>query len=270
MKSIQDFLRSKQRGQKITMVTCYDYTSAEIVARSKIDCILVGDSSSMVMHGASNTTESTLDQIRVHTRSVARVSDHPFLIADLPFMSYRKSLKDTMCSIEILVRSGAQAVKLEGADGNLEAILHSVQSGVPVMGHLGLTPQHVHQLGGHRVQGRDPVSHQKIIEDALSLEKAGCFALVLECVPATLAEKITNQLTIPTIGIGAGPKTSGQVLVWQDLLGLQIGHRPKFVKPYLNGAELFEKSLNQFVSEVHSGAFPLAEQCYEEFSYASD
>ena len=270
MKSVLEFQARKEQGWPISMVTCYDYSSAVIVSQSKVDCILVGDSASQVMHGAKNTTGATMEQMILHTRSVAQAENHPFLIADMPLMSYRKGLSQAMENIEALVRAGAQAIKLEGAKGNLEVIQHSVHSGVPVMGHLGLTPQHVHQLGGHKVQGKDPEQHPEIINDAIRLQEAGCFAVVLECVPATLAKTITQNLKIPTIGIGAGSDTNGQVLVWHDLLGLNLGHRPKFVKSYLEAGQLFKDCLNQYVVEVVSGDFPKAEQSYKVRSYASD
>lgn len=261
MKSILDFIAIKNTQKKFTVVTCYDYSFAKIIDNSDIDCILVGDSAAMVMYGYPDTTHATLDMMVAHTQAVARGSKK-FLISDMPFMSYRKSLHDTMCSVEALIRAGAQAIKLEGSTGNLETIQHIVASGVPVMGHLGLTPQHIHTLGGFKLQGKNQSAQELIFQQALLLEKAGCFAIVLECIPAELAQRITAALTIPTIGIGAGLETDGQVLVLQDLLGLQNTARPKFLKTYLNGYEIIQNSLKQFAEEVSLKQYPSIEYSY--------
>lgn len=261
--SIHDFQARKQKGEKLTMVTCYDYCFASIMNHSNVDCILVGDSLAMVMHGYPTTLNATVELMEHHVRAVAKGAPHKYIIGDLPFCSYRKSLSQTIEAVETLMRAGAHAVKLEGADGNLEAVRHIVDSGVPVMGHLGLTPQSLHALGGFKVQGRRPEAAQKIFEDAKALEAAGCFALVLECVPADLAQEITDALTIPTIGIGAGPHTSGQVLVLHDLLGLSQSFKPKFLKTYLNGFDLVREALNAYDSEVKKTVYPnLKEHCY--------
>lgn len=257
MRSIHDFLKMKKAGEKIAMITCYDYTSALIVANTTIDCVLVGDSSSMVMHGAPNTTFSTVVQIATHTHAVSKGIQHQFIIADLPFMSYHKSKEKTLEAVEAFVRAGAHAVKLEGASAqSIESIHAIISTGVPVMGHLGLTPQHVHQLGGFKVQGKTKEAAKHLIEQAKNLEAAGCFCIVLECIPAALAEQITQHLSIPTIGIGAGPGTDGQVLVFHDLLGLEKKLTPTFVKRYLEGEALFTKSIEQYVQDVKSHQFP--------------
>ncbi|MFI4938608.1 MAG: 3-methyl-2-oxobutanoate hydroxymethyltransferase [Candidatus Berkiellales bacterium] len=262
--NITDFYRMKQNNQKITMVTCYDFTAAQIIAQSNIDCILVGDTAAMMMHGHKTTLPATVEMMIQHVAAVARGAENKFIIGDLPFCSYRKELTHTMNTVESLMRAGSSAIKLEGADDNVHAITHIVKSGIPVMGHLGLTPQSIHALGGFKVQGKNEQTAQKILDQAKSLEEAGCFAVVLECIPSPLAKKISDQLTIPTIGIGAGPYTSGQVLVFHDLLGLQTELKPKFVKTYLQGAKIILESLNQYHQDVTSNVFPnLNEHCYE-------
>lgn len=261
MNHILEFQKKKMAQEKISMITCYDFTCAKIIDKTNIDCVLVGDSVSMVVHGCRDTTGATMEMMALHTNAVAK-GTRKFIIADLPFASYRKSLSKTMSAMEILIRAGAQAVKLEGADGNLNHIRHAVASGIPVMGHLGLTPQHVNTLGGFKVQGKDEHAQNKLLSDAKSLENAGCFAFVLECVPAELAKKITQTLSIPTIGIGAGPHTDGQVLVMHDLLGLQTAIQPKFLKQYFNAESAFTNSINCFVSEVKAKQYPAVEHCY--------
>jgi 3-methyl-2-oxobutanoate hydroxymethyltransferase len=256
MKNVLDFQKMKQQQKPIAMVTCYDYSFAKIIENTTIDCVLVGDSSAMVMHGHENTTAATVAMIATHTQAVARGLRNKFLIADLPFLSYRQSRSETCIVAAKMLRAGAQAIKLEGATGNLAIIRHLVQSGVPVMGHLGLTPQFIHILGGHKVQGRDEKAAELILQQAQALERAGTFAIVLECVPQALAKRITESLTIPTIGIGAGPDTDGQVLVLQDLLGMQQDLKPKFLKTYLDGFSLVETALNSYVQEVKNHQYP--------------
>ena len=253
---IQDFLQKKQAKQKITMVTCYDYPKAKIIENTDVDCILVGDSVSMVVHGHTDTTKATMEMMVLHTEAVARGIKTKFIVADMPFLSYRKSQHDTISNAQRLIQAGAHAVKLEGADGNLEIIQHLMQSGVPVMGHLGLTPQSIHTLGGYKVQGREDAQAEQLFNHAKQLEQAGCFAIVFECVPFKLATKITDALQIPTIGIGAGPDTDGQVLVLHDLLGLQQDFNPKFAKAYMRGYENCRAAINDYVSEVKTGKFP--------------
>lgn len=256
MKSIHDFYAKKIKGEKISMVTCYDYTSAMILEKSNVDCVLVGDSGAMTMHGCRDTTGATMAIMRYHTLSVARGIKTKFIIGDLPFMSYRISSAKTREAARDLIQAGAHAVKLEGVNGNLEDIHHLVESGIPVMGHIGLTPQHVLALGGYKVQGKTIDSQQKLISEAKALQDAGCFAIVLECVPSDLARTITKEISIPTIGIGAGNDTDGQVLVFQDLLGLQTEFKPKFVKYFLEGENVLVNSINQYVKEVETKAFP--------------
>lgn len=262
MYPIFEFQKKKIMQEKISMITCYDFTSAKIIDKTNIDCVLIGDSVSMVMHGCCDTTGATMEMMALHTQAVARGIKNKFIITDLPFASYRKSLNKTISAMEILIRAGAHAVKLEGADGNLNHIRHAVESGIPVMGHLGLTPQHVNTLGGFKVQGKDEFSQNKLFNDAKLLEEAGCFSIVLECIPAELAKQITNSLTISTIGIGAGQHTDGQVLVMHDLLGLQTTIQPKFLKQYFNAESAFTDSINCFVSEVKAKQYPDIEHCY--------
>ncbi len=260
---IYDFQRMKQENKNISMVTCYDYWSAAIVEESNIDCVLIGDSVAMVIHGHPNTLAASTDLIALHIQAVAKGTNNKFLIGDLPFCSYRKDLKTNMEAIEKIIQAGAQAVKLEGATGNLDLIKHVVESGIPVMGHLGLTPQSVNALGGFKVQGKTDEAADKILSDTKKLEAAGCFAVVLECVPADLGKKITESIQIPTIGIGAGPHTSGQLLVLHDLLGMNDTFKLKFVKKFLNGAELIKNALNEFDHETKQALFPnLKEHCF--------
>jgi 3-methyl-2-oxobutanoate hydroxymethyltransferase len=257
-----DFYRKKQSGEKISMITCYDYTSARLLADTSIDCLLVGDSAAMTMHGHKDTLLATLPMMCFHTTAVGRGAGDKFIISDMPFLSYRKSLSKNVSAAEALIQAGAHAVKLEGAAGNAKLIRHLVESGVPVMGHLGLTIQLLRVLGGFKVQGKTQESAKRIKEDAFHLQEAGCFALVLECIPNPLAKDITQSLSIPTIGIGAGPDTDGQVLVFQDLLGLNTDFKPKFVKTFLNGHEQVKNGVEAYVQAVKSGEFPGNEHCY--------
>src|SRR5262249_33605137 len=214
------------------MITCYDYSSARAVAESTIDCILVGDSLAMTMHGYATTLSATTEMMALHTAAVAKGAPSKFIVADLPFLSYRKGLTEAMDSVHELMKAGAHAVKLEGVRGHADIVRHIVDSGVPVMGHLGLTPQSVHALGGMKVQARTNAAVKLLLSQARELEDAGCFAIVLECVPTEVARKVTELLKIPTIGIGAGPHVNGQVLVYQDMIGLNPGFKPKFLRVY--------------------------------------
>lgn len=260
--NILEFKQRKQNQQKIAVVTCYDYPSACMVAESNIKCVLVGDSVAMTVHGHNNTLMATIDMMALHTEAVARGLTKQFLIADLPFLSHRISIEHTMKDVKRLMQAGAQAIKIEGADlDTCSTISHIVHSGVPVMGHIGLTPQSVHQLGGFKVQGKDQHQADKLIQQAKSLERAGCFALVIECVPNELAKLITQSISIPTIGIGAGTDTDGQVLVWHDLLGLQ-NFLPKFAKRFINSKELLLNALNSYSQEVEMQSFPSTEYMF--------
>ena len=254
--NILDF---KKNEQKISMVTCYDYYTARILNQTDIDSILVGDSLAMVMHGYPSTIPANMDLMELHCQAVVKGAPNKFIIGDMPFLSYRKDFASNMKNIERLVKTGVAAIKLEGASGNLELISHIEQSGIPVMGHIGLTPQSINKLGGHRVQGKDEQAANNLIQQAIQLEQAGCFSLVLECIPALIAKEITDQLSIPTIGIGAGPDTDGQVLVLQDMLGMDNSFSPRFLRKYLNGEELIKTAINRYHQDVLSKEFPLSQ-----------
>jgi len=262
--NVRDFQKMKDEGRKISMVTCYDYSSARAVADSNIDCILVGDSLAMTMHGYPTTLSATTAMMALHATAVAKGAPAKFIVADLPFLSYRKGLKDAMDAVHELMRAGAQAVKLEGVRGHAEIVRHIVDSGVPVMGHLGLTPQSVHGLGGMKVQARTNAAVKVLTAEARELEDAGCFAIVLECVPAQGARRVTELLKIPTIGIGAGTYVSGQVLVYQDVLGLNPGFKPKFLRVYANTFEVIRTALNAYDNDVKSGGFPSESESYRD------
>jgi len=260
---ITDFQLNKKNHNKIVMVTCYDAASAAIIEKTQIDCILVGDSVAMAVHGYPDTTHATMEMMVLHTSSVARRIKTRFIVADMPFLSYRHSLSDTMHNVQRLMQAGAHGIKLEGSKGNLDSIKHIIESGIPVMGHLGLTPQAIHQLGGNKVQGKTKELAQQIITQAKQLQDAGVFSLVLECIPSHLAQEITEMLTIPTIGIGAGAQTDGQVLVFHDLLGLQTEFTPKFLKRYSCAHDQFINALDNYADEVKNLKFPDPKQhCY--------
>ncbi|MDP2885806.1 MAG: 3-methyl-2-oxobutanoate hydroxymethyltransferase [Ignavibacteria bacterium] len=261
--NILDIQKMKAEGRKLTMVTCYDYSFARIIAQTGIDIVLVGDSVAMVVHGHPTTLHATTEMMSLHTAAVARGVPNKFLVADLPFPKHRQGIPEAMSCVDALMKAGAQAVKIEGCDGNEDVVRHIVGSGIPVMGHLGLLPQSVNRLGGYRVQGRDNESHGRLLDQSLSLEAAGCFSVVLECVPGTIAGEITKRLHIPTIGIGAGPQVDGQVLVLHDLLGMTMDLQPRFVRRFLNGADRIAEALNAFHEEVKKGMFPTEKESYE-------
>src|SRR5713101_1600266 len=258
----RDFLRAKVECRKLSMVTCYDYTFARLLSRSAIDGILVGDSAAMVMHGHSSTLSMTVELARLHTEAVVRGAAGKFVVDDMPFLSFRKGLAAALECAQVLMRAGAHAVKLEGVDGHEDVIQRMAQSGIPVMGHLGLQPQSVHAYGGFRVQGRSDDSARDIVRQAIALEELGAFAIVLECVPSNLAQEITTDLRIPTIGIGAGAGCDGQILVLQDLLGMNMDFHPKFARPFLDGARSVLEALARFDEAVKAGTFPAGEESY--------
>ncbi len=262
---LHDFKRKKQQQNKITMLTCYDYPSARTIADSNIDCVLVGDSVAMVIHGHDNTIMADMDMMRLHTSAVARGLSGQFLVSDLPFLCHRTSLADTVQNVKQLLQAGAHGVKIEGGDADvINTISHLVTSGVPVMGHIGLTPQSVLQLGGYKIQGRQQNEAELLIQQAQALEAAGCFALVIECVPSPLAKKITDSIHIPTIGIGAGIETDGQVLVWHDMLGLQTEFKPRFVKHFAKGKAYLLAGINAYTDDVQKAHFPSLDHAFEE------
>jgi 3-methyl-2-oxobutanoate hydroxymethyltransferase len=258
-----DFGQRKKQQKKISMVTCYDFWSAQIIEESEIDCVLVGDSVAMIMHGFSNTIPATTKMIASHVESVCRGAPNKFIVADMPFLSVRAGIADAVRAVDTLLKAGAQAVKIEGIEGHKEIIQHIVQSGVPVMGHLGLTPQSIHQLSGFRVQGKQDSEAKRLLAHAQEVESAGCFAVVLECIPSSVASDITSNLTIPTIGIGAGSGTDGQVLVLHDLLDFTGKFQAKFLRKYLKGRELILQALNQYDGDVKSRRFPTDEESYQ-------
>ena len=238
------------------MVTCYDHWSAKILNDTDIDTILVGDSLAMVMHGFDSTVHATVPMMAMHVAAVRRGAPDKFVVGDMPFLSVRKGLVPAMEAVSDLMQAGSNCVKIEGADGQLEIMSHIVESGVPVMGHLGLTPQSVEAFGGHKVQGRNEGAAGKILDQAKAIEDAGCFALVLECVPAALGRAISEQVAIPTIGIGAGADTDGQVLVLQDMLGMDDSFKPKFLRHYLDGKQTLGRAINQYHADVQARVFP--------------
>ena len=260
MKTITDFARARRELHPIVVVAAYDALMARIVAASEADAILVGDSVAMVVHGHPSTVQATIDMMCAHTAAVRRGAPDVLVVADLPFLSVRRGVAAATEAAGALMQSGASAVKLEGITGHEDVVAHLVGSGIPVMGHLGLTPQSVHQFGGYRVQGRAPVEAERLRREAGLLERLGAFSLVLECVPAALAATITEERTIPTIGIGAGAGTSGQVLVLSDLLGLDAQFQPRFARRYVEGHALVRDAVNRFARDVRAAQFPVGEE----------
>lgn len=260
MKSILDFARARREQQPIVLVTAYDALMGRAVAESEADAILVGDSVAMVVHGLPSTVHATLEMMCLHTAAVRRGAPDLVVIADLPFLSHRRGCAEAARAAGALLQAGATAVKLEGVAGHEDVVAHLVGSGIPVMGHLGLTPQSFHQLGGYHLQGRSVEEAARLRAEAKRLEELGAFSLVLECVPAALAAEITTALAVPTIGIGAGSSTSGQVLVLTDLLGLDAKFRPRFARRYLDGHGEVLKALNAYARDVRAARFPAREE----------
>ncbi|MFH1837751.1 MAG: 3-methyl-2-oxobutanoate hydroxymethyltransferase [Candidatus Omnitrophota bacterium] len=255
--TVLDFRKKKEKGEKITMLTAFDCPLANIIDEAGIDAVLVGDSLGMVALGYASTIEVTMEEMIHHARAVRKGVKRAFLIGDMPFMSYQVSDEDAVHNAgRFLKEAGCEAVKVEGSGKMKERVEAIVGSGIPVLGHIGLTPQSINITGGYKVQGKDDVSAKKLIKDAVELEKAGCFALVLECVPKDLAKKITEQLNIPTIGIGAGVFCDGQVLVTHDVIGYFDKFTPKFVKKYADVSAIIKTAVETFKSETISGAFP--------------
>jgi 3-methyl-2-oxobutanoate hydroxymethyltransferase len=261
--SILTFSKKKTNQEKISMVTCYDYPSAKKVSNTDIDVVLVGDSVAMMVHGFESTVMATMDMMVMHTQAVARGIKDQFIVTDMPFMAHRGSLQHACENATKLIQAGAHAIKIEGADTTtLEVIEYLVNSSIPVMGHIGLQPQSILSLGAYKVQGRQDVEKERLHQEALALQEAGCFSIVLECIPEGLAASITKQLSIATIGIGAGRHTDGQVLVWHDLLGLQKHLVPKFVKQYHMTEPLIIEALQKYHLEVIQNEFPQEIHCY--------
>jgi 3-methyl-2-oxobutanoate hydroxymethyltransferase len=261
--TIHALRKMKQTGERITMLTAYDATFARLLDTAQIDALLVGDSLGMVIQGHDSTLPVTMDQMVYHCANVARGVQRAHLVGDLPFGSYQVSVEEAVKNAVRLVAEGRmEAVKLEGGAEFAETIARIVRAGVPVMGHIGLTPQSVHKLGGYVVQGRGEEKAARLVEDAKALERAGCYALVLEAIPAALAEEITQAVSIPTIGIGAGAGCDGQVLVSYDLLGMNPGFKPRFVKAYADLAAVIGEAVGRYRDEVREGAFPAAEHSF--------
>ncbi|KKK37620.1 3-methyl-2-oxobutanoate hydroxymethyltransferase [Mesobacillus campisalis] len=257
MKQTTDFLKMKADSRKIVMVTAYDYPAARQAEQADADMILVGDSLGMVVLGYDSTIPVTMEDMLHHAKAVKRGAKNTFIVVDMPFMSYHLSIRDTLVNATRLIQeTGAHAVKVEGGDEVVDHIKALVKGGIPVVAHLGLTPQLAAVLGGYKVQGKDAEAAKKLMKDAQECQKAGAFALVLECVPKQLAAEITGSLNIPTIGIGAGVQTDGQVLVYHDILTYGVERVPKFVKQYANINEGISNALADYAFEVRNGLFP--------------
>lgn len=254
--TVPTIIEKKNKKEKITMLTAYDYSTALILDRGGVDILLVGDSVGPIFSGYENTLPVTVDEILYHTKAVARARKNALLVADMPFLSYQVSMEEAVKNCGLMLKAGAEAVKLEGGKEISDLVRKLTLSGIPVMGHIGLTPQSIHSMGGYKVQGKTEEAKKRLIASAKSLEEAGVFSIVLECVPEDLAKEITESISIPTIGIGAGRYCDGQVLVINDILGLFEGFRPKFVKKYANLAPVVEKAVKDFVDEVKTGKFP--------------
>ena len=261
---LPELLEMKRRGEKIVMVTAYDAPSGRLADAAGVDLILVGDSSGMVVHGRESTVPVTLEEILLMTQWVSRGAKRPLVIADMPFGSYEASNEQAIGNAVRLVKDGcADAVKLERGGTTIERAKAIVDAGIPVMGHVGLTPQTATVLGGFKAQGRTADRAEQLIEDALGLQEAGCFAIVLEAVPPPVARAATRALAVPTIGIGAGGDPDGQVLVWHDMLGYYEGHAPRFVKRYAELGDAIVDALGRYAEEVRSGAFPEEQHTYK-------
>jgi 3-methyl-2-oxobutanoate hydroxymethyltransferase len=262
--TVATFAKMKANGEKISMLTCYDYSTAKIQEEAGINAILVGDSLGNVMLGLPDTLSVTMEDMITYGRSVARACHNTMVVIDMPFMSYQVSVEQAVENAGRLMKEGrANAVKLEGGAAVCPQIKAITSAGIPVVAHLGLTPQSVNALGGNRIQGKSEEAARKLIEDALAIEEAGAFALTLECIPAPLASLITQKLSIPTIGIGAGAGCDGQILVYQDMLGLFSDYTPKFAKHFAELGKQMKEAFASYIHEVQSGAFPAAEHTFK-------
>ena len=261
--TVPEILRRKSSKKKITALTAYDFSFAKLLDATDLDIILVGDSLGMVSQGQENTLAVTMDNMIYHTRAVKKGVKRALVVSDMPFMSYQVSVEQAVTNAGRLIQDGgASAIKLEGGAIMADRVLTITQAGIPVMGHIGLTPQSVHQFGGYKVQGKNYLDSRKIKQDASDLQSAGIFALVLEGIPSELGEEITSELKIPTIGIGAGAKCDGQILVLHDLLGLNQDFVPKFVKQYAQLADNLKIAVTEFIEEVKTESFPSQEHIY--------
>lgn len=261
--TVPDIRRMKQRGEKITALTAYDYSFARVLDEAGVDILLVGDSLGSVIQGHESTLPVTMDEMVYHTRAVARGRGRALVVADMPFLSFQISLEETKRNAgRFLQEGGAEAVKIEGGVSMLETIEAIVRMGIPVMGHVGLTPQSIHRFGGYKVQGKEKERREAILHDAMAVEQAGAFSVVLEGMPLDLAREITGRLSIPTIGIGAGMHCDGQVLVVHDMLGLFDMYTPKFVKKYADLRGIISEAVKNFITEVRGGKFPDEEHSF--------
>lgn len=261
--TVRSLVEMKQQGEKISMLTAYDYSMARIVDAAQVDVILVGDSASNVMAGHETTLPITLDQMIYHASSVIRAVDRALVVVDIPFGSYQSDPKEALRSaIRIMKESGAHAVKVEGGEEVKESVKRILNAGIPVMGHLGLTPQSIYKFGTYTVRAKEEAEARKLVEDAKLLERLGCFAVVLEKIPAELTKKVSEKLTIPTIGIGGGVHADGQVLVIHDLLGMTHEFNPRFLRRYMNLYEEMGQAIGQYVSDVKSKNFPNTDEQY--------
>lgn len=262
-RSVSDFRKAKQDRRKISMLSVYDAVFARLAVEAGVNTLLVGDSVAMALYGFESTIHATVEMIASHVGAVRRAVPGAFLVGDLPFGSYRRGVKAAMKAVEAMARAGASAVKLEGVAGNEQIISHIIESGIPVMGHIGLTPQSVLALGGYRVQGGTEEGAARLIKEAKELEDLGAFSLVLECVSRSLGSRISSDLSIPVIGIGAGAEVDGQVLVASDLLGLSLGRSPRFVRRYIDGAALVSKAFEEFCQQVGEAQYPSEAESYD-------
>ena len=261
--SLTELRELADRGERLAMVTAYDYPSARLADAAGLDIVLVGDSAAMTVLGHASTVPATMEEMLVLTRAVTRGAERPLVVGDMPFGSFQVSDEDAVRNaVRFVKEAAADAVKLEGAGPTLSRVLALIGAGIPVMGHIGLTPQSATMLGGFHAQGKTAEKARRLLEDAVALEDAGCFSLVLEAVPAPVAEQISERLSIPTLGIGSGPRCDGQVLVLHDVLGLYEGRSPKFAKRYANLSTEIRGALERFADEVRSGAFPTEEHTY--------
>ena len=262
--TVSTFAKRKAEKQRISMLTCYDYTTAKIVNSSNVDAVLVGDSLGNVMLGYEDTLSVTMEDMITFGHAVARGCQDKLVVIDMPFMSYQVSVEQAITNAGKLLKEGrGNAVKLEGGKKVAEHIRAITNAGIPVMAHIGMTPQSVNAFGGNKVQGKTELAAKMLIEDALAVQEAGAFSVVLECVPAKLAKIVTEKLSIPTIGIGAGPDCDGQILVYQDMLGMYKDFSPKFVKHFGNVGDQILEALNKYDSEVKNSAFPSEEHCFK-------
>ena len=262
-------IRAMKGASRIGMLTAYDYPSAKVADAAGADVLLVGDSLGMVVLGYPDTLSVTVEDMLHHTRAVVRGAKTSLIVGDMPYLSYHVSVEESVRNAGRFVQAGAHAVKIEGAKPSRIRVIEAIlEAEIPVMGHIGLTPQSVNALGGFKLQGKNADDARRLLDEAVALERAGCFSLVLECVPSELAAMITEQITIPTIGIGAGPSCDGQVLVFHDVLGMYDGHTPKFVRQYAHIAQDMQQALEQYLAEVRNGSFP--DEVKESFHMASD